>query len=251
MLKFKSTILRGAAEERKELYISIIEKFFHEIYVGRDEFIRLLNKLPYRDAGRYIYSIMQYQHYESLINPSDSVIRPALLTFLVSSIEKQKNSYLKCFFLRLNTTDKLYLVNNFEFLTGRGKSRGFKKAFYGLLDESIYGDGYGVKYEHIDPKLTKLDEYVVKVVGAIFEMRNDFTHENKSVSPTAFMDDEYNTVVTVFASYDKRPREVNGQRRRNKKGRKREQLFATEILFEEYRKIIKRGCIESIKVNGK
>lgn len=232
-----------------EDYIKRALQFFSEIgvnYRERDNFIKSLKKLKGLYAADLLIAISFSRYCEKIIDEKDDLLRPVLLICLINAVEESplhlKNK-LRSFFKRLDNEDKLYLLNNFRILRGRGDNREFRRVYHDLIQRhrtykclQSYQQ-ISIDYEKVNEDLSKINKYIEILADHFYHIRNCTLHELREISSLASFDETWKMMASVHSFYIP-----------FKPGKKyiRTHYFVSSIHSEEFSKIIKRGILKKI-----
>jgi len=249
VLSLKKSILGGLSPETRELYLKRTLHFFEEIgFSDRDKLVKSLNKLKGRYVDDLLFALTFYQYSEKVIDKDDTILLPVLLICLIDGIEEEKDvlTDVKIFLRRLEIKDKLYLLNNFEVLQGKGKGRHYRRIYHDLIrKDKAYKYFPDTDYEQVDRNLKKIDRYIDKIAEHFCNIRHFVLHEAKPETSVAFIDKTYG-LTEVFSVYRKRVYKKKGVYKNQRKYKKVFCHFLTKIEISELRKIIKRGVLKKI-----
>jgi len=229
------------------IYIDRFFKFFNEVGLNndRDALIKSLKKLKGTYVANLLIAISFAQYCEKVIEEKDDLLKPVLLICLINAIEEKTKlkDNLVDFFKRLDDKDKLYLLNNFLILKGRGEKRQFKRVYDDLIRKhKIYRSiplYESVDYQVVDKSLRKINCYMEIIADHFYHVRNCTLHEFKSATSVTTFDETWKQMISVHSFYVPfQPQKKN----------RRIRCFVSDIDSVEFRRIIKRGILKKINV---
>jgi hypothetical protein len=247
IMKLKPTAFKKflLAKGKEDLYLDMAIDFFAEVaFNDKQRLIKYLNKFKGNYVTNLLFAIWFYQYCEKVISQDDKVLKPVLLICLIDAVEEKKNisQDLVNFFINIRDEDKLYLINNFEVLKGKGERKKYQKLFDDLIKRNrIWRRFDSADYRDIDKDLKHIDRYMKIFSEHLAQIRNYVLHEARSVMSFAFKDAAFDYALAVVA--------FSHPKRNLKRTRTTQKHVWTRIDFIEFRRIVKRGILNKIITN--